>query len=122
MGRKREIQQIRNFLFQQREAGETWRSLARQMMVRPGTLCRIMKDKTYEPKDKIIRAKLGLADLPELKPAPVCPKCKMPHTPKRWTHKKTFEERRAESDQWVKAHMPQIESIVAWAESQVSTK
>ena len=47
---------------------------------------------------------------------PVCLKCATPHTPKRFSHRLTFEERQARSDAWVQARTARIESIVAWAD------
>lgn len=58
------------------DAGQSWRDLAKEFRVKPGTLCRIAKH-GYEPKKAAIRAALGL---PTLAPAPVCPRHGIVHT------------------------------------------
>jgi hypothetical protein len=120
--RYKTISDLRDWLLKQRQKGTTYRSLCCKFLgVKPGTLCRIVNDSGYEPKDKLLRQRLGLPALPVLALTPVCRKCGRPEPSKRCTHKPTTEERYSINsvalDKWRAKHAAEIRKIVDWATS-----
>lgn len=98
---------------------KSWRSIARLFVnVKPGTLCRIAHDADYEPKDPLVRSRLGLPEFPKQIMAPACPKCGEAHTTKRCTRKPTFEDRCNEYIDWLIKQRNNIANLITWADQE----
>lgn len=71
---KTSIESLRRQIAAQRASGAKWREVGAHYPGVPlGTLCRIAKDETYEPRTPRLRAKLGLALMPvEVEPCGHC--------------------------------------------------
>jgi hypothetical protein len=98
----------------------SYRVIAKKYGVSHATIHRIIVYGT-EPKDRIIRHRLGLGDYAVV---PTCQKCGAAHVSKRCTRRSTFEDNAAAYDAWLASPETRrkLAAMLEWAETPVEQR